>query len=111
MKKNNLLKKGFMVLGLSAIALPFFSPVSANAAPAPLVQETQSEISPMWVYSYEETLYITYAREAWIEQEVHYEYVHRTYGIMRGVLKLQGYKFVNGEYVATFKGMMYSNPL
>ena len=72
--------------------------------------DTGSEVSPLWVYSYEETITVEYPT-AVIPNEIPYEYYHNVYGWMRGIMKYQTHKIVKGKYVATFKGTMYSNPL
>ncbi len=105
---KNLIKKGLLMLGVTAFILPLSTPAYASTSETPLTQG--SEVSPLWVYSYEETITVEYPT-AVIPNEIPYEYYHNVYGWMRGIMKYQTHKIVKGKYVATFKGTMYSNPL
>lgn len=115
---KNLIKKGLLMLGVTAFILPLSNPAYASTSEASLTQESEvspltqeSEISPLWVYYYDKTITMDYATAASIPPEVHYEYYDEVFGWMRGVMKYQFHNVVKGKYVATFKGTMYSNPL
>ncbi|MFJ5767191.1 hypothetical protein ACIP9C_17700 [Lysinibacillus sp. NPDC093210] len=109
---NYFFNKGLLMVGVASFILPFSSlTVQARETTIALIQETQTDVSPFWVYDHVQTITLTFPTASLIPKEVPYEYYHEVYGVMRGLLKYVKHEYIKGEYKATFTGKMYSNPL
>lgn len=111
MKKINLIKRGITILTMGAIIVSSSVPVYARKLPRSIKQEKKIYASPLWVYSYEETVTKYYNTATEIPSSIYYEYYHDTAGWMRGTLYYKSHSKDGRRYVATFKGTMYSNSL
>ena len=112
MNKLKMFRKSFVSLSLLGCIVASSLPVYASeTAESNMIQESESEVTPFWVYDYIITITKDYATSTSIPKSIFYEYYDSTYGWMRGTLDYVSHVYSKGKYVATFRGRMMSNPL